>query len=183
MCGVLVRLGIETRLQLAITICIIALLTATTLGSSGSATWVFILYRTLLPTITVLSVIGCWNQDTRLCRVYLACTSVLFGLMLVSVLRIQGSHFDGFYLWFKYVFFAAAFLPLAHYTRYQSARWKALLLGMVVGIVVVYLVSDLLWKHDQVAGFSRTNANYFGTYLLIGLAGIMVGAIFGTSTR
>ena len=129
-CGVLVRLGIETRLQLAITVCIIALVTATTLGGSGSATWVFILYRTLLPSITVLSVIGCWNQDTRLCRVYLACTSVLFGLMLVSVLRIQGSHFDGFYLWFKYVFFAAAFLPLAHYTRYQSARWKALLLGM-----------------------------------------------------
>ena len=182
MCGVLVRLGIETRLQLAITICIIALVIATTLGGSGSATWVFILYRTLLPAITVLSVIGCWNQDTRLCRVYLACTSVLFGLMLVSVLRIQGSHFDGFYLWFKYVFFAAAFLPLAHYTRYQSARWKALLLGMVVGIAIVYLVPDLLWKHDQVAGFSRTNANYFGTYLLIGLAGTTAGAIFGTST-
>src|SRR6266705_3234911 len=176
------RFGIETRLQLAITICVVSLVIVTTLGGSGGAPWVFFTYRTLLVVIAILSAIGSRRADLRICPAFLTCTGVLFGLMLISVLRIQGSHFEAFYLWFKYGFFACAFLCLANYARYQSAAWKGLLLGTVVAVNLSHLLPDLVLRHSQVIGFSRNNANYFATFLLIGLAASLAVAVFGAMT-
>src|SRR5215510_956898 len=103
--AVLSRLGIQTRLQLAITISVAVLIVVTTLGGSGGAPWVFFTYRTLLVVVALLGAIGSKNADLRIDRLFLAATAFLFALMLISVLRIQGSHFEGFYLWFKYLFF------------------------------------------------------------------------------
>src|SRR4051794_41012210 len=128
------RLGIETRLQLAITACVMALIVVTTMGGSGGAPWVFFTYRTLAVVIGLLCTIGTRRAELRINPMFLAGTGVFFVLILISVLRIQGSHFEGFYLWFKYAFFTWAFLNLAHYARYQSARWKGLLLGAVVAV-------------------------------------------------
>src|SRR5215467_2478285 len=115
------RLGIETRLQLAMTLCVMALIIVTTLGGSGGAPWAFFTYRTLL--------------------------------LVIGVLRIQGSHFEGLYLWYKYAFFTCAFLGLARFTRYQSAKWKALFLTTIVAVDLWYLLPDLILRRPEVLGF------------------------------
>ena len=79
------RLGIETRLQLAITMSVVALIIVTTLGGSGGAPWVFFTYRTLLVLIAILSAIGSQKADHKIWPVFIACTFVLFALMLMSV--------------------------------------------------------------------------------------------------
>src|SRR5215472_5209019 len=140
------HVGIETRLQLVITACVISLITVTTLGGSGGAAWVFFTYRTLLIAIAILCAIASRDADWRISRSFLALTALVFVLMLVSLLRIQGSHFEAFYLWYKYAFFACAFLSLANYAHYQPHEWKGLLLGSVVAVDLVYLLPDLTLK-------------------------------------
>jgi O-antigen ligase len=174
------RLGIESRLQLAMTLCVIALLIVTTLGGSGGAPWVFFTYRTLLLVIAVLGAIGSWQSDQRIWPVYLSGTGLVLALMLLGVLRIPGSHFEGLYLWYKYAFFTCAFLGLAKYARYQSAKWKGLLLGTIVAVNLAHLLPDLILRRPEVLGFSRNNGNYFATFLLIGLAAAVAVAVFGT---
>jgi O-antigen ligase/Flp pilus assembly protein TadD len=171
-------LGIETGLQLAITICVVALVVVTTLGGSGGAAWVFLTYRTLLPLIAILCFIGSRQADLRICPYFLAAVCGLIALMLISVLRIPGSHFEGFYLWYKHTFFICAFISLANYARYQSARWRGLILGSVIVVGIVHTIPDLLLNRTF-AGFSRNNPNYFATLLLIGLAGSLAVAVFG----
>src|SRR5438876_7021648 len=60
------QLGIESRLQLAITLCVAALIIVTTLGTSGGAPVVFFIYRTLLISIAILCTIGSDRKSTRL---------------------------------------------------------------------------------------------------------------------
>jgi O-antigen ligase len=172
-------LGIETRLQLAMTLCIVSLIVVTTLGGSGGAAWAYLSYRTLLVLIAILGAIGSRTADYRTSRVFLIGITVLFTLMLISVLQIPGSHFDGFYLWFKCAFFAVAFVNLASYARYQSARWRGFLLGSIIAVSLAHLVPDLTMNRALVVGFSNNNPNYFATFLLISLAASMAAAIFG----
>ena len=181
--SVLRKFGIETPLHFAITLCVIALVVVTTLGGSGGAPPVFFIYRTLLLAITILCIWGSRKADTEIVRWFVALIVVLAGLMWLSVLRIQGSHFEGMYLWYKFVLFASMFLALAHYSRYQSAAWKGLLLGSVVATGAVHLITDLLTSHERIAGFSRNNADYFATYLLIGVAASLAVVVFGTERK
>ncbi len=174
------QLGIENRLQLVITVCVVSLVIVTTLGGSGGAPIVFFTYRTLLFVIAILSTIGSRRTDHEISRGFLALVFVLFLLMWISTMRIPGSHFEGFYIWYKYSFYAAAFLSLAHYSRYQSARWKALVLGTVVAVGLAHLAPDLIARRNLIVGFSPNNANYFATFLLIGISGCVAVAIFGT---
>jgi O-antigen ligase len=181
--AMLQKFGIETLLQLAITVCVIALIVVTTLGSSGGAPPVFFIYRSLLICIGILCAIGCRRSDWRISQTFILLLAILFLLMLASVLRIRGSHFDGLYLWYRYAFFTFAFLNLANYARYQSARWKALLSGAVVIVGLAYLVPDLITTHDRVYGFSLINGDYFATYLLIGVAASLAGAIYALNPK
>ena len=162
------RLGIETHLQLAITACVVCLIVVTTLGGSGGAPWVYLTYRTMLVAIAILGAIGARSAPFRTSWIFRICTVLLLALMLISVLRIQGSHFEGFYLWFKYAFFAAAFLNLANYARYQSARWRGFLIATMIAVCLAHLIPDLVRYKVVVAGFSKNNPNYFATFLLIG---------------
>jgi O-antigen ligase len=177
------KLGIETPLQLAIAVSVIALIVITTFGSSGGAPAIFFTYRTLLLCITVLCGIGSRRSDSRISRAFMLPVAVLFLLMLASVLRIPGSHFEGYYLWYRYAFFTCAFLSLANYARYQSARWKALVLGAAPAVALAYLLPDLVRRHDRVYGFSLINGDYFGTYLLIGVAASLAAAIYALSPK
>ena len=151
------QLGIESRLQLAITLCVAALIIVTTLGTSGGAPVVFFIYRTLLISIAILCTIGSRRADLRISAMFLAWVTVLFLLMLISVIRIPGSHFEGSYLWYRYAFFAWAFLSLANYARYQSAGWKAVFLLTIVAVGLVHLAPDLA-RRGPVVGFSPNNA-------------------------
>jgi len=177
------RFGIHNRLQMVILACVISLVVITTLGGSGGATPVFFIYRTLLLVITILCIYGCRNEELRIARGVLAGVGVAFALMLVSLLRVPGSHFDGLYLWYKHVFFIAAFLALAWYSRSQPFRWKATILAAVVVLNVSHIVPDLVRYNQPFAGFSTNNVNYFGTFLLTGLAATMSVAIFGSPAR
>jgi O-antigen ligase len=177
---VLKKLGLETPLQFAIALCVISLVVVTTLGTSGGAPPVFFTYRTLLVLITTLCVLGCHRADTQISRWFLALTMVVIALMFISVLRIEGSHFEGLYLWYRHTFFICMFLSLAHYNRYQSAAWKGLLLGSVVVTGIGHLIPDLLTNQRPVLGFSRNNGDYFATYLLLGVAASLAIAVFGT---
>ena len=140
-------------------------------------------YRTLLVAIAVLGALGSWNADLRMCRVFLACTGVLFSLMLISLLRIPGSHFEAYYLWYKYAFFTAAFLNLANYARYQSARWRGFILATVVAVTLAHLLPELVRNRAQVVGFSVNNPNYFATFLLVGLAISVAAAAFAAEIK
>jgi O-antigen ligase/Tfp pilus assembly protein PilF len=174
------RIGIESKLQLTITIGVLALLIVTTFGNSGGTPWVFFTYRTLLIAIAILSAVGCRQAGERIHPMFLAAIGLVLALMLVSVLRIRGSQFEGMYFWYKYAFFAAAFLGLAKYSRYQSPKWKALLLGTVPVVGIAHLLPDLALNLNRVVGFSPNNSDYFGTFLLIGLASTIAMAVFGT---
>lgn len=173
------RLGIETPLQFAITICVLTLILVTPLGGSGGAPWVFFVYRTLLVVITLLCAISARREDLKIAPGFLMLVAIDILLMLVSTLRIPGSHFEGLYLWYKHAFFVCAFLSLAFYSRYQAARWRGLLLGTVVFGNVIHLMPDLLRHRVVVSSFSN-NANYFATFLLIGMAVCVAVVVFGT---
>src|SRR5262245_3005906 len=183
MSELLVWLGIQNRLQLAITTCVISLIVITTLGGSGGATPVFFIHRTLLLVITILCVVACRNQELRMAPALLGTLYIGLALMLISVLLIRGSHFEGFYLWYRYSFFLAAFLALAWYSRSQPFRWKATILTAVLVLNVVHLIPDLVRYNQPFGGFSTNNVNYFGTFLLTGLAAAMSVAVFGLSSR
>src|SRR6185295_16944699 len=147
----------------------------------GGATPVFFIYRTLLLAITILCIIGCRTSDRRIAPSIIAMTGVALALMLISFLRLPGSHFEGFYLWYKHAFFIAAFLTLAWYSRSQPFRWKATILAAVVILNVGHLLPDLVRYNQPFSGFSTNNVNYFGTFLLTGLAATMSVAVFGSS--
>ena len=157
-----------------------ALIIVTTLGGSGGAPWAFFTYRTLLLLIAILGAIGSWRDDQRIRPIFLAGTGLVLTLMLLAVLRIRGSHFEGLYLWYKYAFFTCAFLGLANYARNQSAKWKGLFLAIIVVVDLSHLLPDLILSRAQVVGFSHNNANYFATFLLIGLAVAISVAVFAT---
>ena len=181
--AMLKKLGIESPLQLSITLCVVGLIVVTTLGNSGGAPPVFFAYRTLLLCIAVLCAVASRRSDFRISRALIFSVAILFFLMLISTLRIPGSQVEGLYLWYKYLFFAGAFLGLANYARYQSPSWKAALLGTVVIVGLVYLLPDILTKRDRIAGFSVINEDYFGTFLLICLAISLAVAVFAVDLR
>lgn len=173
------RFGIENRLQLAITICVLLLILVTPLGGSGGSPIVFFTYRSLLLLITVLCATAARREDLRIAPGFLVLVATHLLLMLVSTLRIPGSHFEGLYLWYKHTFFICAFLSLALYSRFQSARWKALLLGTIVFGNLIHLVPEIL-KYGQVFKSFSNNADYFATFLLIGFAACLAFVVFGT---
>jgi O-antigen ligase len=145
---------------------------------------VFLTYRTSLVAIAILSAIGSHNiTELKICRKFLGALLCLFALMLISVLRIPGSHFEGFYLWSRYLLFAVAFVNLANFARYQSARWRGFLFATIVTVQLGHLLPDLVRNPSVVTGFSKNNANYFATFLLIGLAATVAAAIFATVTE
>ncbi|HYR84157.1 MAG TPA: O-antigen ligase family protein [Terriglobia bacterium] len=171
-------LGIESRLQLAITICVLVFVLVTPI-ESGGAPLVILVYRSLLLAIMILCGIGSRRQDLRISRVYLTLVGLTLFLALISAFRIQGSHFEGLFLWYRLAFFIGGFLTLANYSRYQPARWKGLLLGIVVAGNIVYLIPDLLTNRRPVTSFSY-NPNYFATFMVIGVAASLAVAVFGT---
>lgn len=176
--GVLKTLGIETGLQALVLLAAMTLVLITPLGGSGGAPTVFFIYRSTLLLLIILCAIGCKSMDFRIHRTFMALLIAAFTLMFLSVLRVEGSRFVAFYLLYRHTFFIGAFVGLACYARYQSAAWKGTLLGTVVASCLGHLIPELT-KHGQIAGFSTNNANYFGTYLLVGLAASLAVALFG----
>jgi O-antigen ligase len=174
------RLGIENRLQLAVTLCVVTVIVVTTLGNSGGFPWVFFTYRTTLILIAVFCAIGSRQADDRIPPLFLAGVVTVLGLMLIALWRIPGAHFEALYLWYKYTFFAAAFLGLSKYAKYQSAKWKGVIIGCIIGTGLAHLLPDLILRRSRFLGFSPNNPNYFATFLLIGLSCSIAIAVFAS---
>ena len=173
------KIGIESWLQFGIAICVVLLIVVSTLNESSGAT-VFFTYRTLLVAVSILAVIGSRRNTETISVSFLGLLSGWVILSLISVARIPGSHFDALSIFYRHLLFIVAFLVLAHYNRRLSPRWKGSLLAVVVAMNLVHLLPDLIREHRPVAGFSAYNANYFGTFLLVGLAATVAVAAFGT---
>ena len=169
--------------QLAITICVMALIIVTTLGGSGGAPWVFFTYRTLLLFIAILGAIGSWRADQRIRPIFLGGTGLVLTLMLVAFSGSAGLILRVCTFGTSTRSFTCAFLGLANYARNQSAKWKGLLLAIIVVVDLSHLLPDLILRRAQVVGFSHNNANYFATFLLIGLAVAISVAVFATDRR
>src|SRR5437660_12514667 len=86
---------VSAMLNAAIAICSLTVILVTTLGNSGGAPWVYFTYRSMLLAIAILCAIASRQNDERISPTFLTAVVALFGLMLVSVLRIPGSHFEG----------------------------------------------------------------------------------------
>src|SRR5262249_39753194 len=143
----------------------------------------FFLYRTLLICIAILCAIAVRHEAYRISPMYVGLVSILLLLMLISVIRIDGSHFEGLLLWYRYASFAFAFVSLANYAHYQSNRWKELLSLTPAAAGLAYLVPDILSRRGRVAGFSPNNPDYFATFLLIGVAVGLAATIFDSNPR
>jgi O-antigen ligase len=180
-CSVLKRIGFEDWIQPAITLCAFLLILVPTLKDPSTSA-VFLTYRTLLIAIVTLSAIASHRRSDSISKIFLGFLSVWAVLSLVSIARIAGPHFDALSIFYRYLLFILGFLALAFYNRNVSARWKGILLAGVIVVDLAHLAPDLIRAQRPVAGFSSFNANYFGTFLLIGLAASIAAAIF-SSTR
>ena len=167
------RFGIQDRLQFAIAAGVISLMLLTTLGGSGGATPVFFIYRTLLLLITILCIVACRHQQLRIAPALLAAVYVALALMLISMLRARGSHFDGFYLWYKHAFFLAAFLGLAgiavHNLSLESNATAVVVLNVIHLVPILCDTTSLR--------VSPQTTNYLARPLM-GLAATMSVAVF-----
>src|SRR5215813_3030296 len=174
---ILRKIGIENWLQIWITVAVVALLVMPTVNDPSTASG-FFLYRTALVAIIVLCAWGSRRQEVRISMSFLALAAVSVILSLISISRIQGSHFDAFSILYTHVLFIAACLSLAYYSRSSLPRWKGLLLAVLVAVNLTHLLPDLTRAHERVAGFSLNNPDYFGTFMLVGLAASIAVAVF-----
>src|SRR5262245_3786530 len=172
------KIGIESWLQFGITICVVLLIVVPTLNEPSAAA-VFFGYRTLLVVISILTVIGSRRNAETISLSFLGLLSGWAILSIISIAGIPGSHFDALSIFYRHLLFFVAFLCLAHYNRSLSARWKGSVLVVFVALNLAHLVPALIREHRPVAGFSAYNPNYFGTFLLIGLAATVSVAAFG----
>jgi O-antigen ligase len=172
------KIGIESWLQFGITICVVLLIVVPTLNEPSAAA-VFFSYRTLLVIISILTVIGSRRNAETISFSFLGLLSGWAILSIISIAGIPGSHFDALSIFYRHLLFFVAFLCLAHYNRSLSARWKGSVLVVVVALNLAHLLPALIREHRPVAGFSAYNPNYFGTFLLIGLAAAVAVAAFG----
>src|SRR5262245_16630474 len=170
------KLGVENWLQFWITLGVISILVVPTLSDPSTATG-FFLYRTALVAIIVLSALGSRRQEARISRPFLALAAISVILSLISISRIPGSHFDAFSIFYTHTLFITACVSLAHYSRSSSSRWKGMLLAALVAVNLAHLLPDLI-RAQRVAGFSMNNPDYFGTYMLVGLAASIAVAVF-----
>ena len=104
------RFGIRQRHELATLLCLVLLVSLTPTGKESTHPLVFGIYRTLL--LVIIACYALWTDRSRLPRLSPAFAGGVIGvavIMLVSLLRWQGSLFEGFYLFYENILFIAAF--------------------------------------------------------------------------
>jgi len=171
------RFGIESPLQLAITICVGCLIVVPTLADPSTAL-VFVATQSLMVLLAILCLLGSRDYDKRISTTFLGFLAIWVLLALISIGRMPGSHFDALLIFYRHVFSIGALLSLAYYNQRSSARWKATILAVLIAVSLGHLLPELIRPHRPVAGFSHYNPDYFGTFLLIGLAASMATAVF-----
>src|SRR5689334_12952812 len=109
------RLGITDKRDLIVFGCLILLVAVSPAGNEGTHPAVLFIYRSLL--LGIIAAYSLWTDRStlrRICPYFLGIVAVILGIMLISVLRWQGSLFEGFYAFYNNALFLVAFLALAH---------------------------------------------------------------------
>src|ERR1051326_2032314 len=136
--------GVHHRFELLLFIAIVALVAITPAGREATSPAVFWLYRLLLVAITFGSIAILENKrEPDICPIYISLCGLTLLLILGSILWNPGSRFNGFYHWYQYLLFGAAFLSMAAMHRERNAHWKRALLGAVVAVSVTYVAVTL----------------------------------------
>jgi O-antigen ligase len=180
------RLGLKNPQKvrdLTLWVCLVLLVVVTPLGREATGPLIIGLYRTLLVLIIVFYAV--WTDRSRLPRLpsyFIGSLVALSAVMLFSVLRWQGSRFEGFYDFYKNVLFIAAFVALAHSGIGRSSKWKHAVLGAVVLIDVGYIAGAFALGQRPLLG-PFVNPNYLGSFVLPGLAICAAIVFFSSSLR
>ena len=174
--------GMKDMRELAVWSCLVLLVAITPAGHEATKPLVLALSRTLLLLIIVFYA---WTDRSRLPRLsplFIGGLVALSGLMLISVLRWQGSRFEGFYQFYEHVLFIAAFVALAHSAIGRPSAWKHAVLGAVVLINVGYIAGALALGERPLFG-PFVNPNYLGSFVLPGVAICTSTILFASSLR
>jgi O-antigen ligase len=180
------RLGIKDTHELRegiVWVCLVLLVAVTPAGNEATSPLVLGLYRTLLLLIVIFY--AAWTDKTRLPRLssyFVGALAALSAVMLISILRWQGSLFEGFYAFYEHILFIAAFVALAHASLGRSTTWKHAVLGAVVLIDVAYIAGALALDQRPLLG-PFVNPNYLGSFVLPGLAICTATVVLSSSLR
>jgi O-antigen ligase len=176
------RLGIASRLELAVFVSIVLLVAISPLGREATHPVVIGLTRTLLLTFVVAAVLHANQSPLKICPYFLGLAGLLVAWMALSVLMIPGGHSESAYTFYEDFFFLAAFVLSAHLSRTRSIAWKNALLTTVVVVDVAYLAGAIAIGNKPLTG-PFVNPNYFASFLLAGLAVCTACVFFGNSSR
>ena len=173
----------EKGWSIALLALVALLVDITPMGRESTAPLVFFLYRTILFGIAFLSMARLRSRPARdFPRTTYLALFALTNLLLVSFLLNPGSRFNGFYRWYQHVLFILAFVALARVAVLEPLAWKASILVAVVGVDILHLVAALAEDSRPTKG-PFVNPNYFASYLLVGFAASMAGAVFHPRAR
>src|SRR5262245_38347580 len=177
------RFGIKNRQDLATFLSLILLVALTPSGKEATHPIVLGVYRTLL--LVIIAVYFGWTDRSRLPRLsqrFVAGLIGVAGLMLIAILRWEGSLFESFYLFYENILFAGAFIALAHSAAGRSTVWKNAVLGAVVLINAAYIAGTLVIGTRPLLG-PFVNPNYLASFVLPGLAVCAATVLLGSSIR
>jgi O-antigen ligase len=177
------RLGMKSWHDLATWLCLVFLVAVSPAGKEATHPLVLGIYRTLLLVIVVLYTMG--PDRSRLPRLspwFSGALLVLGVVMWISVLRWQGSRFEGFYALYENVLFIAAFVALAHSSLGSTSAWKHSLLTFVVAIDVGYMAGTLILDKRPFFG-PFVNSNYLASFMLPGIAICAATVLLASSLR
>jgi O-antigen ligase len=169
-----------SRVELILTLAVIALIGITPMGREATSGPVLIAYRLLLIVITFVSLRLTRRSDQLgICPGFVGLCAMTLVLMLVSAVWNPGSLFDGFYRWYQFLLFGVSFLALAAANRDRSTRSKRILLYAVIGITLVYLFAAIIVGRRPFIG-PFVNPNYYASFLLVGFSGAIAVMFFDT---
>src|SRR5262245_42142217 len=125
-----------------LTFLIVTLVAVSAMGREATHPVVLFLYRSLLFAIAIWCARDLHQSRSFTVSPIFLAVGTSASLLMMSFLR-NASAFEGFYLWYQFVLFAAMFVLFAAHTRSQSFAWKHRLLWLVVTIQSVYLITAL----------------------------------------
>jgi len=175
------RLGIRDRHELLVWLCLVLLVAITPAGKESTQPLVLWMYRTLL--LVLIASYFLWTDRSRLQRLplyFLAALTIVAGVMAISVLRWDGSSFEGWYVFYENILFIAAFVVLAHGGKARSTAWKHGILAAVVLINVAYIAGTLIIGKRPLLG-PFVNPNYLASFVLPGIAVCAAVVLLGSS--
>jgi O-antigen ligase len=177
------RLGMKSWRDMATMLCLVLLVAVSPTGNEATHPLILGIYRTLLLVIVALYTMG--PDRSRLPRLspWFSSALILLGaVMWISVLRWQGSHFEGFYALYENVLFIAAFVALAHTGLARPAAWKRSVLTFVVLINMAYMAGTLIFDKRPYFG-PFVNSNYLASFMLPGIAICAATVLLASSIR